>query len=214
MGDGPAGVGNSLNNVTAFPAPICYAATWNSTKVYEFGQALGQEHKSKARNVVLAPTINILRSPLWARAGESFTEDPFLASRLAVAETLGIQSQKMLACPKHFAAYNQDKNRFGLDPEWNAYDSVVDRRVLHEVYFPAFKAAVQDGQAASIMCSYNKVNGEYACENQWLLDVLKKDWNFDGFVVADVCDLSLLPCSSLWSSLPFSKSHLCTVNSP
>jgi beta-glucosidase len=185
MGDGPAGVGNSLNNVTAFPAPVLYAATWNTTKLYLFGQALAQEHKSKGRNIVLAPTINILRSPLWGRAGETFTEDPFLASRLAVAETLGIQSQNMLACPKHFAAYNQDKNRFGLDPEWSAYDSIVDKRVLHEVYFPAFKASVQEGKAASIMCSYNRLNGEYACENKWLLDTLKEDWGFEGFVVAD-----------------------------
>lgn len=185
MGDGPAGVGNSLNNVTAFPAPVLYASTWNTTKLYLFGQALAQEHKSKARNIVLSPTINILRSPLWGRAGETFSEDPFLTSRLAVAETLGIQSQKMLACPKHFAAYNQDKNRFGLDPEWVAYDSIVDKRVLHEVYFPAFKAAVQEGKAASIMCSYNRLNGEYACENKWLLDTLKVDWGFDGFVVAD-----------------------------
>lgn len=82
MGDGPAGVGNSLNNVTAFPAPVLYAATWNTTKLYLFGQALGQEHKSKARNVVLSPTINILRSPLWGRAGETFSEDPFLTSHL------------------------------------------------------------------------------------------------------------------------------------
>ncbi|KAH6667600.1 glycoside hydrolase family 3 domain-containing protein [Halenospora varia] len=185
MGDGPAGVGNSLNNVTAFPAPVLYAATWNTTKLYLFGQALGQEHKRKARNVVLSPTINILRSPLWGRAGETFSEDPFLTSRLAVAETLGIQSQNMLACPKHFAAYNQDKNRFGLDPEWEAYDSIVDKRVLHELYFPAFKAAVQEGNAAAIMCSYNRLNGAYTCENPWLLDILKKDWGFDGFVVAD-----------------------------
>jgi beta-glucosidase len=185
MGDGPAGVGNSLNNVTTFPAPVLDAATWNTTLMYQYGQALAQEHKDKARNVVLSPTINILRSPLWARAGETFSEDPYLTSRLAVAQTLGIQSQKMLACPKHFAAYNQDTNRFGLDPEWVAYDSVVDKRVLHELYLPAFKAAVQEGNAASIMCSYNRLNGQYTCENEWLLKLLKEDWGFDGFVVAD-----------------------------
>jgi beta-glucosidase len=185
MGDGPAGVSNSLDNVTTFPAPVLDAATWNTTLIYLYGQALAQEHKSKARNVVLSPTINILRAPLWGRAGETFSEDPFLTARLAVAQTLGIQSQNMLACPKHFAAYNQDKNRFGLDPEWVAYDSQVNKRVMHELYLPAFKAAVQEGEAAAIMCSYNRLNGHYACENQWLLDVLKKDWGFDGFVVAD-----------------------------
>jgi beta-glucosidase len=146
MGDGPAGVGNSLDNVTTFPAPVLDAATWNTTLMYLYGQALAQEHKSKARNVVLSPTINILRSPLWGRAGETFSEDPFLTARLAVAQTQGIQSQNMLACTKHFAAYNQDKNRFGLDPEWVAYDSQVNKRVMHELYLPAFKAACRRGR--------------------------------------------------------------------
>ncbi|KAL5316043.1 hypothetical protein ACEPPN_016918 [Leptodophora sp. 'Broadleaf-Isolate-01'] len=186
MGDGPAGVGNNLDNVTTFPAPVVAAASWNTSLQYAYGQALAQEHKSKGRNVVLAPTINILRSPAWGRAAETLSEDPFLTARMAVAGTLGIQSQGMLACPKHFAAYNQETNRFGVDPEWNAWDSVVDKRVLHELYFPAFKATVQDANAACIMCSYNKLNGEYACENSWLLnDVLKAAWGFKGYVVAD-----------------------------
>ncbi|KAG4026647.1 hypothetical protein MFRU_038g00510 [Monilinia fructicola] len=185
MGDGAAGVGNSLNNVTTFPAPVLSASTWNTSLMYQYGRALGAEQKAKARNVVLSPTINILRSPLWARAGETFSEDPHLTAKLAVAQILGIQSQKMLACPKHLAAYNQDTNRFGLDPEWVAYDSVVDKRVMHELYLPAFKAAVIEGNAASIMCSYNRLNGHYTCENEWLLRILKDDWGFDGFVVAD-----------------------------
>jgi beta-glucosidase len=185
MGDGPAGVGNSLDNVTTFPAPVTVAASWNTSLQFFYGQALAQEHKTKARNVVLAPTINILRSPSWARSAETLGEDPFLTSAMAVASVLGIQSQDMVACPKHFAAYNQDTNRFGLDPVWDAYDAIIDERVLHEVYLPAFKAAVQKGNAGSVMCSYNKLNGEYACQNKWLLDVLKKDWGFTGFVVAD-----------------------------
>jgi len=186
MGDGPAGVGNNLDNVTTFPAPIVAASSWNTSLQYAYGQALAQEHKSKGRNVVLAPTINILRSPAWGRAAETLSEDPFLTARMAVAGTLGIQSQRMLACPKHFAAYNQETNRFGVDPEWDAWDSVVDERVLRELYFPAFKATVQDAHAACIMCSYNKLNGEYACENSWLLnDVLKEEWGFKGYVVAD-----------------------------
>ncbi|KAH7310290.1 glycoside hydrolase family 3 domain-containing protein [Rhexocercosporidium sp. MPI-PUGE-AT-0058] len=148
MGDGPAGVGNNLDNVTTFPAPVVAAASWNTSLQYAYGQALAQEHKSKGRNVVLAPTINILRSPAWGRAAETISEDPFLTARMAVASTLGIQSQGMLACPKHFAAYNQETNSFGVDPEWNAWDSVVDKRVLHELYFPAFKATVQAANAA------------------------------------------------------------------
>lgn len=186
MGDGPAGVGNSLDNVTTFPAPVVTASSWNPSLAYAYGQALAQEHMAKGHNVVLAPTINILRSPLWARAAETYSEDPWLASRLAVENTLGIQSQGALACPKHFAAYNQDTNRFGLDPDWDTVDVHVDKRTLHEVYFPAFKAAVQEANAASIMCSYNKLNGFFACENDWLLNTtLKQGWGFSGFVVAD-----------------------------
>ncbi|KAF7522220.1 hypothetical protein G7054_g12210 [Neopestalotiopsis clavispora] len=186
MGDGPVGVGNSLNNVTTFPAPVLAASTWNTTVQYLFGQALAQEHMGKGRNVVLAPTINILRSPLWARAAETLSEDPWLTARMAVAGIEGIQSQGALACPKHFAAYNQDTNRFGIDPEWVTVDAEVDERVLHELYFPAFKASIQEADAASIMCSYNRLNGYFTCENDWLLNTtLRQDWGFEGFVVAD-----------------------------
>lgn len=186
MGDGPAGVGNSLNNVTTFPAPVVAASTWNTTVQYLFGQALAREHMGKGRNVVLAPTINILRSPLWARAAETLSEDPWLTARMAVAGVEGIQSQGAVACPKHFAAYNQDTNRFGLGPDWVTVDSRVDKRTLHELYFPAFKASVQEADAGSVMCSYNRLNGQFACENEWLLNqTLRQDWGFEGFVVAD-----------------------------
>ncbi|KAL4967887.1 glycoside hydrolase family 3 protein [Aspergillus stella-maris] len=187
MGDGPEGVGNNLGNVTTFPAPILTASTWNSTLNELFGRALGAEHKSKGRNIVLAPTINIIRSPLWGRAAESISEDPYLTSRIAVAVTRGIQEgNNVVACVKHFAAYNQETNRFGLAPGFDAVDAIVDERVLREVYFPAFKASIQEGNAGSVMCAYNKVNGEHACESSFLLnDVLKNDWGFDGFVVTD-----------------------------
>ena len=186
MGDGPPGVSNSLTNVTAFPAPVLASSTWNTTIQYVFGQALAREHMGKGRNVVLAPTINILRSPLWGRAAETFSEDPWLTARFAVAGIQGIQSQGALACPKHFAAYNQETNRFGPLPDYEAVDAVVDERTLHEVYFPAFKASVQEADAAAVMCSYNRVNGYYACENDYLLNkTLRQDWGFEGFVVAD-----------------------------
>lgn len=185
MGDGPAGVGNDLNNVTAFPAPVLITSSWDPGLFYLFGQALAQEHRSKGRNVVLAPTINLVRTPLWGRAAESMSEDPFLNGRMAVAAVQGIQSQQMIACPKHFAAYNQETNRFGLAPEFDAIDARVDERTLHEIYLPAFKSAVQDGHAGSVMCSYNKLNGIHACENPWLYDRLKSDWGFTGFVVTD-----------------------------
>lgn len=187
MGDGPAGVGNSMNNVTAFPAPVVSAASWNTSLQFAYGVALAEEHMMKGRNVVLSPTINIVRSPEWARAAEAWSEDTFLTARMAVAQVSGIQSvDGALACPKHFAAYNQDTNRFGAAPEYVAVEAVVDERVLREVYFPAFKAAVQEAQAASVMCSYNQLNGFYACENEWLLNTtLKHEWGFTGFVVTD-----------------------------
>jgi beta-glucosidase len=98
----------------------------------------------------------------------------------------GIQSQGAIACPKHFAAYNQETNRFGPLPEYEAVDAIVDERTLHELYFPAFKASVQEADAAAVMCSYNQVNGHYACENDYLLNkTLRQDWGFEGFVVAD-----------------------------
>lgn len=186
MGDGPAGVGNSLNNVTTFPAPVMAASSWNTSVQYAFGQAMAQEHMGKGRNIILAPTINILRSPLWARAAETLSEDPWLTTRMAVASVEGIQSQGAVACPKHFAAYNQDTNRFGLDPDWVTADAQVDLRTMHELYFPAFKASVQEADAGSIMCSYNRLNGDFTCENDWLLNqTLRQDWKFEGFVVAD-----------------------------
>lgn len=186
MGDGPAGVGNNLNNVTAFPAPIAAAASWNTSLEYAYGQALAQEHMAKGRNVVLSPTINILRSPLWARAAETFSEDPWLTSRMAVAGVMGVQSQGALACPKHLAGYNQDTNRFGVGPTWDTVDVHIDKRVLHELYLPAFKASVQEADAASVMCSYDMLNGFFACENDWLLNTtLRQEWGFQGFVVAD-----------------------------
>ncbi|RDW72665.1 glycoside hydrolase family 3 protein [Aspergillus mulundensis] len=187
MGDGPEGVGNNLANVTTFPSPILTVSTWDTTLNEAFGDALGAEHKAKGRNVVLAPTINIIRSSLWGRAAESMSEDPYLTSRMAVAVTKSIQDgNNVIACVKHFAAYNQETNRFGLAPEFDAVSAVVDERVLREVYFPAFKAAIQEAGAGSVMCAYNKLNGQHACENSWLLsDVLKEQWGFDGFVVTD-----------------------------
>ncbi|USW58102.1 Putative glycoside hydrolase, family 3, glycoside hydrolase superfamily [Septoria linicola] len=141
---------------------------------------------AKGRNVVLSPTINILRSLLWARAAETFSEDPWLTTRMVVAGVSGVQSEGALASVKHYAAYNQDTNRFGLDPEWKTVDIHVDTRALHELYLPGFKAAVQEADVASVMCSYNMLNGQFTCENDWLLNkTLRQDWGLEGFVVAD-----------------------------
>lgn len=147
---------------------------------------MATEHAGKGRNVILAPTINILRSPLWGRSAETFSEDPWLTSRFAVAAVQGIQSTGSLACPKHFAAYNQETNRFGPLPEYDAVDAVVDERTLREIYLPAFRATVKEADAAAVMCSYNQLNGHYACENDWLLNTtLRQEWGFEGFILAD-----------------------------
>ncbi|KAK1566143.1 LOW QUALITY PROTEIN: glycoside hydrolase superfamily [Colletotrichum navitas] len=161
MGDGPVGVSNSMNDVTTFPAPIMVSSGSNTTSEYIFGQMLADEQRMKGRNDVLSPTINILRSPLWARAAEKLSEDPHLTARLAVAQVRGIQSRHALACPKHFAAYNQDTKRFGVGPEYDAVDAVADERSMQELYLPSFKATVQEAKAAS------------------------NDWGFTGFIVAD-----------------------------
>ncbi|WDF74577.1 glycoside hydrolase family 3 C-terminal domain-containing protein [Novosphingobium sp. KACC 22771] len=184
MGDGPAGVGNGMVGVTQFPAPLMVASTWNAGLMQEFGAALGREHAAKGRNVVLAPTINIIRTPKWGRIAETLSEDPYLTAIGGAAITAGIQAQGVLATPKHFAANNQEWLRLGDAPAYEAIDARVSERALNEIYFPAFEAVVRRAGAGSIMCAYNRFNGTYACENKAALDQLR-GWGFDGFVVSD-----------------------------
>ena len=144
-----------------------------------YGQDLGAEEYGKGANVVLAPTVNILRNPVWGRSFESLGEDPYLTSQLAVADIQGLQSQNVIATVKHFVANNQEYNR-------TTDSSNVDERTLHEIYMPAFQAAVQQGNVGAVMCSYNRVNDIYACEQPNVLnDVLKSQWAFPGFVMSD-----------------------------
>ena len=185
MGDGPAGVGNGLHSVTMFPAPIALAAGWNTELATAYGAAQAEEQQGKGRNVALLPTLNILRSPLWGRAAETLGEDPVLTAQLGTAIIRGVQSRHVIAMPKHFAANNQETERFGDGPDWPAVDAVVSERTLREIYLPAFEAAVTTAGAQSIMCAYNRVNGVYACENRQLLDILRNEWNFTGFVTSD-----------------------------
>lgn len=184
MGDGPAGVGNGMKGVTQFPAPIMGAATFDRNLIAAYGKALGAEHAGKGRNVVLAPTINIIRTPKWGRLAETLSEDPYLTAQLGTAITGGIQSVGLIATPKHFAANNQEWLRLGDGPAYEAIDAIVPERALHEIYYPGFEAAVKMGKAGSVMCAYNRVNGHYACENPDVLGNLKH-WGFDEFVVAD-----------------------------
>jgi len=177
MADGPVGVRHG--KATAFPAALGLAASWDLNLVDRVGVAIAKEAKSKDLNYVLGPCVNIHRHPLGGRNFESYGEDPFLASQMAVAFVKGMQSQKVLTAVKHFACNNQEWGRFRLNV-------VVDERALHEIYFPAFKSAVTEGGAWSVMTAYNKIDGIYCSENDYLLRaVLKGEWGFKGFVVSD-----------------------------
>ena len=182
MHDGPHGVRvdeQGKIQSTYFPSTICRAATWNLELSEKFGVALAQEVRDVGAQMILAPGINIHRTPMCGRTFEYQTEDPYLNKKLVVSVVIGIQSQRIAACVKHFICNNQETNRFTVSSE-------VSERALQEIYFPAFKAAVQEADAWSIMSSYNKINGIYGSEHQHLLrEVLMNEWGFRGFVVSD-----------------------------
>ncbi len=183
MTDGPMGVRWPVDvekkNSTCFPAGVLMAATWDPELIYEIGAAIARETKAHGRNVILAPCVNIHRDPHGGRNFESFGEDPYLAGKTAVAYVKGVQSENVVATTKHFVANNQEYERGSIDVR-------VSERALHEIYLPAFKAAVQEGKTWAIMSSYNRINGHYACANSWLqMDLLKDQWGFRGFVMSD-----------------------------
>lgn len=177
MADGPLGV--RWGQATAFPSGSAMAATWNPELVKKLGAALGRETKGKARHVILGPGVNITRLPMNGRNFEYLGEDPFLTSRLAVEYIKGVQSEGVAATIKHYAANNQEHERDFIDTR-------ISERALNEIYFPHFKAAVQEADVLCVMCSYNKVNGYWASENDYLMiDRLKKNWGFTGLVMSD-----------------------------
>lgn len=177
MTDGPVGV--RWEKSVAFPSAIMLAATFDTSLAYRYGWALGRETKAKDRNTILGPCVNINRVPHGGRNFESNGEDPFLASRVAVSYVKGVQSEGVIATTKHFAVNNQETDRMTVNAK-------VDKRALYEIYFPAFKAAVQEAKTEAIMCAYNKLNGPYCSENEMLLNaVLKDEWKFDGLVMSD-----------------------------
>ncbi len=179
--DGPAGVADEMTGVTQLPAGVALAATWDLALARSYGQVIGAEEAGKGASVNLGPTVNIDRDPRWGRSFEAFTEDPFLDSALSDSEIEGVQSQRVMSQVKHYDAYNQETNRNTPQD-----DVIVDQRTLHEIYMPAFEAAVQDANVASVMCAYSTVNGNYSCENDYLLNtVLKQSWDFPGFVTSD-----------------------------
>jgi beta-glucosidase len=183
MTNGPAGVGpggaGPQKEATALPSPLALAATWDPGLAFEYGKIAGEETRETGNTLLEAPDVNIARIPQGGRVFESYGEDPYLDAQMVVANVHGIQSTGIMATVKHYLANNQEDQRFKINED-------VPERALHEIYMPAFKAAVQDAHSASVMCAYPKVNGAFNCENSPLLnDELKKKWKFDGFVMSD-----------------------------
>lgn len=182
--NGPAGVGPGpqvLNNVpaTALPSPLLLASTWSPAMATRYGDVQGLEMRAIGRNLLEAPDVDLARVPLNGRTFEAYGEDPELISRLGVANIRAIQSHGILAMVKHYVANNQETQRASIDVR-------VSERALRELYLAPFEAAVRDGDVASVMCSYNSVDGAFSCENAALLtDVLKGEWGFQGFVQSD-----------------------------
>ncbi|MFA9376976.1 MAG: glycoside hydrolase family 3 C-terminal domain-containing protein [Lachnotalea sp.] len=188
--DGPhglrkqAGAGDHLGlneslPATCFPTAATVANSWDESLGQQIGDALGEEAEALDVDILLGPGLNIKRSPLCGRNFEYFSEDPYLAGKMAASYVKGIQSHNVYACPKHFAVNSQELRRMAMN-------SVLDERTLREIYLTGFEIAVKEGGAKAIMSSYNEINGEYANESKHLLtEILRKEWGFDGIVVTD-----------------------------
>ena len=189
--DGPHGIrpevlwdeweqaGWTNDSCVAFPALTCLAASWNPEIALLYGTSIGEEARYRGKDILLGPGVNIYRTPLNGRNFEYMGEDPYLASIMVVPYIKGVQSNGVAACVKHYALNNHEVNR-------HTTNAIVDDRTLYEIYLPAFKAAVMDGGAWSIMGSYNLYKDQHACHNKFLLnDILKGEWGFDGVVVSD-----------------------------
>lgn len=189
--DGPHGIrpevlwdewdqaGWTNDSCIAYPALTCLAATWNPEMSLLYGKSIGEEARYRNKSILLGPGVNIYRTPLNGRNFEYMGEDPYLASRMVVPYVQGVQQNGVAACVKHYALNNHEVNR-------HTTNVIVDDRALREIYLPAFKAAVQEGKAWSIMGAYNLYKNQHVCHNQYLLnDILKGEWGFDGVVVSD-----------------------------
>ena len=180
MTDGPTGVRSNVGQAaTVFPVAVALAATWNPALAHEVAAAIAREAKALGEHVVLAPTININRTPLWGRNFETYSEDPRLTAELAIEYVLGLQGEGVGASLKHYAANNQEYRRMDVSVE-------MGERTLREIYTAAFEQVVKAANPWTVMASYNKVRGTYASENPHLLtEILKDEWGYDGVVVSD-----------------------------
>lgn len=201
MSDGPAGCRN-WGPSTAYPAPIALSAAFDVSLAERVGRAMGRDCRARGVHILLAPGVNIQRSPLNGRNFEYLGEDPFLAGSSAAAFITGVQGEGVLATVKHFAANNQEWDR-------NNVGSMVDERTLREIYLPAFEMAVKKAKVGAVMTAYNPLNGQYSTENSWLLQTLLKDeWGFRGFVMSDwgaAHDTALAVSSGLDLEMPSGK---------
>jgi beta-glucosidase len=178
MSDGPLGV-HDYGPTTAYPASIALAASWDVELAKRVGAMMGRDARARGVNIILAPGMNIYRAPMNGRNFEYFGEDPFLASRMAVAAIEGIQAQGVIATAKHFVANNEEYGRLEISSD-------VDERTLREIYLPAFEASVKEAKVGAVMDAYNPVNGVFMTQNGRLNnDILKKEWGFDGILMSD-----------------------------
>ena len=189
MSDGPHGLRvqesgqdnlgiNESKKAVCFPSSSAIANSWNKKMAYKLGNALGEEAKCENVQIVLGPAVNIKRSPLCGRNFEYFSEDPYLTGIMASEYVKGLQNNNVGACVKHFAVNNQENRR-------RTINVVVDEKALREIYLKVFEIIVKESKPWSVMSAYNKVNGRYCSENKKLLDILKKEWNFEGIVITD-----------------------------
>ena len=181
--NGPAGVGTGTTatqpKATALPAPVSLAASFDRGLAYQYGVVEGKETADVGHSLIEAPDVNIIRVPQGGRDFENYSEDPYLSAQFAAANVQGIQSQGVLSEVKHYDANNQEIDR-------KTINEVISDRTLHEIYEPAFEAAVKQGDVAAVMCAYPAVNGQFMCENKHLLtDMLRNQWGFQGFVQSD-----------------------------
>ena len=191
VSDGPMGVRNDFENdkwktiglsydsVSYLPSNTLVASSWNREVAYQVGQVLGEEARGRGKDMILAPGINVKRSPLCGRNFEYMSEDPYLIKELAVPLIKGVQEYDVAACVKHFAANSQETKRLEVE-------AIIDDRAFRELYLPAFKAAVSEGESYSIMGAYNRYKGEHCCHSKCLLDdILRDEWKYDGVVISD-----------------------------
>jgi beta-glucosidase len=181
--DGPNGIGGIAGptGTTAFPTGLGLAATWNTKLARKFGVAMAQEATGKSANLIAGPTVNLIRSPLWGRAAETFGEDPFLTGAMAADEVRGMQSQHVIAQIKHYVLNDQEQGRFGIPFLQPGTNEVIGEKGLWGAYIEPFRLAIQTGGAASVMCSYNEINGTQACQTPATMHGLHSVLGLQGF---------------------------------